>query len=314
MAHDAYALSPISARAAQPAETDYEAICDAFMETSRGRWFLAEYAKRNRNADTRAVLDAVARIETALVARESGVPLVAPALRDEILSALAEARCTILDALDAAQTISDPREVRRAGQMVQGVAWTLRESGADPRICNILDKQAKVIAAGCPRPDAIIDQREAIILGLDALDAQIMRALSPAPEDFAAKQPAEAPPEPEIPEPESQKPTADAEVAPAATTAAPAAPVSHDDATAAISSQDAPPADNDIVMEGTADQILDHAAETPAPTSIPAEPASPPKQVSGPTLGEAILHATPRSDPFALLRKMTPVELVALFT
>src|ERR1700751_3704870 len=63
MADDAFALSPISARAAQPDDADYEAIRDAFMETARGRWFLGEYAKRNRNADTRLVLDQVARIE-----------------------------------------------------------------------------------------------------------------------------------------------------------------------------------------------------------------------------------------------------------
>ena len=67
MADEAFALSPISARAAQPSEADYEAIREAFMETSRGRWFLGEYAKRNRNADTRMVLDAVARIEETLV-------------------------------------------------------------------------------------------------------------------------------------------------------------------------------------------------------------------------------------------------------
>ena len=62
MANDAFALSPISARAALPSEDDYQAISDAFMETSRGRWFLTEYARRNRNADTSMVLEAVARI------------------------------------------------------------------------------------------------------------------------------------------------------------------------------------------------------------------------------------------------------------
>ena len=70
MADEAFALSPISARAAQPSEEDYDAISEAFMETSRGRWFLGEYAKRNRNADTRMVLDAVARIEETLAAPE----------------------------------------------------------------------------------------------------------------------------------------------------------------------------------------------------------------------------------------------------
>ena len=69
MADEAFALSPISARATLPSEEDYAAIAEAFMETSRGRWFLTEYAKRNRNADTRMVLDAVARIEQSLAAQ-----------------------------------------------------------------------------------------------------------------------------------------------------------------------------------------------------------------------------------------------------
>src|ERR1700748_1919651 len=74
MADEAFALSPISARAAMPGEADYDAISAAFMETSRGRWFLSEYAKRNRNADTRMVLDAVSRIEQTLAAQKQPEP------------------------------------------------------------------------------------------------------------------------------------------------------------------------------------------------------------------------------------------------
>jgi hypothetical protein len=42
---------------------DYEAIEAAVMETTRGRWFLAEYARRNRNADTDQILTTLDRIE-----------------------------------------------------------------------------------------------------------------------------------------------------------------------------------------------------------------------------------------------------------
>ena len=94
MADEAFALSPISARAAQPNEEDYAAIYTAFMETSRGRWFLGEYAKRNRNADTRLVLDAVARIEDSLAAQKQ-----AAAEAD-----LTEALAAIRNAVDNAQT------------------------------------------------------------------------------------------------------------------------------------------------------------------------------------------------------------------
>jgi hypothetical protein len=45
---------------------EYTAIEAAVMETERGRWFLREYAKRNRNADTEVVLAALGRIEKAV--------------------------------------------------------------------------------------------------------------------------------------------------------------------------------------------------------------------------------------------------------
>src|SRR5205814_8653732 len=100
MADEAFALSPISARAALPGEEDYAAISEAFMETSRGRWFLTEYAKRNRNADTRMVLDAVARIEQSLVAQKQAVAdnTLADALAT-IRAAVGEAQASVTAAL-----------------------------------------------------------------------------------------------------------------------------------------------------------------------------------------------------------------------
>jgi hypothetical protein len=44
-------------------EEDYEAIEAAVMETARGRWFLMEFARRNRTADTKVLLEAIARLE-----------------------------------------------------------------------------------------------------------------------------------------------------------------------------------------------------------------------------------------------------------
>src|SRR5579864_4656003 len=99
MADEAFALSPISARAAQPSEADYDAIKEAFMETSRGRWFLGEYAKLNRNADTKMVLDAVARIEDTLTAQKK--PERDPLL-DEALTSFRKALAEARDAAEAA--------------------------------------------------------------------------------------------------------------------------------------------------------------------------------------------------------------------
>jgi hypothetical protein len=64
---------------------DFDEIEAAVMETARGRWFLAEYARRNRSADTAAVLEALARLEARLAAGQShtvpqkAVPALVPA-------------------------------------------------------------------------------------------------------------------------------------------------------------------------------------------------------------------------------------------
>src|SRR5258706_4289783 len=150
MADEAFALSPISARASLPSEEDYEAIREAFMETSRGRWFLGEYARRNRNADTRMVLDAVARIEESLAAQrqpapESGLVEALAAIR----RALEEARAAASGALDSLALEENLAPVRKGVRVIREIAWRLREIGADGRICDLIDSQVSVIQAGC---------------------------------------------------------------------------------------------------------------------------------------------------------------------
>src|SRR5260370_31795169 len=53
------ALMPLS-------EADYDLIEAAVMETGRGRWFLAEYARRNRHSDTMTLLGAIDRLGAAI--------------------------------------------------------------------------------------------------------------------------------------------------------------------------------------------------------------------------------------------------------
>ena len=50
----------------------YEALESAVMESARGRWFLAEYARRNRAADTMMLLDALKKLEN--VAADTAKP------------------------------------------------------------------------------------------------------------------------------------------------------------------------------------------------------------------------------------------------
>lgn len=60
------------------ADSDYDSILRAVMETARGRWFLHEYVRRNRNADTGTLLAAIDRIESLLKTREADPEPTAP--------------------------------------------------------------------------------------------------------------------------------------------------------------------------------------------------------------------------------------------
>jgi len=179
MADEAFALSPISARATLPGEEDYAAIAEAFMETSRGRWFLTEYAKRNRNADTSMVLDAVARIEQSLTAQreetleqeanlqrlqqEEGLSAqqaaeavaAAAAAQDRLTEALAAIRNSVeaaeesaVEALDSLALEQRLAPVRKGARVLREIAWRLREIGNDGRICDLIDSQVTVIEKG----------------------------------------------------------------------------------------------------------------------------------------------------------------------
>jgi len=211
MADEAFALSPISARAAQPNEEDYVAIHAAFMETSRGRWFLGEYAKRNRNADTRLVLDAVARIEDSLAAQkqaaaEADLAEVLAAIR----SAVGEAQSSANAGLDGLAFDERLAPIARAVRIIREISWRWRETGADGRICDILDSQVAAIEGSTGRISVAearvaIDQAFATIKariaeyspgdaaearrasGGDAADANVVRFPAPAEELVAAE-------------------------------------------------------------------------------------------------------------------------------
>lgn len=196
MADEAFALSPISARAAQPSEADYDAIQEAFMETSRGRWFLGEYAKRNRNADTRMVLDAVARIEETLAASRKPArdPLLDQAL-ESLRAALTQARETADTAVSDLALEQNLAPVRKGVRIIREISWRWREIGGDSRICDLIDSQIGAMEAATEKMapadlaralSGAFDQIEQKIAAFDASEA----AASPPPD---ATQAAEAP-------------------------------------------------------------------------------------------------------------------------
>jgi hypothetical protein len=106
-------------------EEDYDSIHAAVVETVRGRWFLAEYARRSRVDEVKEMLAAIGRLEKVVTGDRALPPPanVSPHLRllaqraDEIATRLSE------------------------------IADDLRDSGADPYLCDDLDAQVRAIAS-----------------------------------------------------------------------------------------------------------------------------------------------------------------------
>jgi chemotaxis regulatin CheY-phosphate phosphatase CheZ len=159
-------LTPLSQR-------DFEAIEAAVMETDRGRWFLSEYARRNRNADTTLLLDAIAKLERSIPkAASPGAPAAGPPHEFrinlvEMIAAIAETRrqiasmrpqegddsrfCVAADELDAIVSATEQatQRILEAAEQVQECAWSMREAGANDAYCEKFDTLVTRIYTAC---------------------------------------------------------------------------------------------------------------------------------------------------------------------
>ncbi|CAN5186272.1 hypothetical protein BH10PSE10_BH10PSE10_15290 [soil metagenome] len=352
MAHEAFALSPISARAASPTDADFEAIRDAFVETARGRWFLDEYTKRNRNADTAMVLEAVARIERSLTAqKEEQQRLVAvsepppEAASDEPpLNPLPEAMATVKAILTAARdsasaALADPAieealaPSRKCARVIREIAWGLRESGADGRICALLESQVTAINVACDQI-AAGGFRDGVLHAFDQAALDIENIVPSAEEHLA-----------EIVAAAETGVVVDFRPASEAT---PSALIREEIAEANVAFAAPPPeAITETVLSAEEDSVVEFVTVS-AEADVPSEPIMPvhlalvpdepeiieashqpvaeiaPKPIASTpasTLGESLIAngivarpASSRSDPLAAIRRMTQAEKIAFFS
>jgi hypothetical protein len=173
MFEEASALSPAPPAAATGSEADYQALVQLLSMTAKGRWFLSEFAKRNRNAETSKMLDAVARIEQsiAVTPEDPGSQVGLDAVRTWVVAAR--------DAIAAQLSAPDRRDLLANGErgvlIIREVAQSMRAIGNDPRICNILDRQIVAIETAQRATHDI----EPLLDAFDQLVAQI-EALAPA--------------------------------------------------------------------------------------------------------------------------------------
>jgi hypothetical protein len=340
MANEAFALSPISARAASPTDADFEAIREAFLETARGRWFLDEYTRRNRNADTAMVLEAVARIENSLAAQKIDRELAAQndvesqqAIDQPPSSELPEAMAAIKAIVAAAResiaaTLAGPAveealaPSRKCARVIREIAWGLRESGADGRICTLLDSQVDAINAACDQV-TIGGLRDGVLRAFDQAAQQIddiASGTSLKVEPVAAIHAVELNPAPEATQ------SAAVDDALSEVVVAPEAPSLESMTEAALPEEvlSAEPTAAYALADTAPEPVMTpHLEVVPEAKVEPVAEIAPEPVVAVPlsTLGESLIAsgivarpASPRSDPLAPIRRMSQAEKVAFFS
>ncbi len=191
---DARSLTPLS-------ETDYDAIAAAVMETARGRWFMAEFARRNRRADTDQVLAAIGRLQRSLdVPAQAAAPSSGPNLREAI--ALIMDLRTDLERISgvtngpssglAARIETAAGHILGATESIQEAAWSLREAGADEALCDALDRRSTEIYGATAIVEGTAHQIGKIADTIAMLDSSL-RAFAEDAHDTLAFAPEPAP-------------------------------------------------------------------------------------------------------------------------
>ncbi|MGE0210221.1 MAG: hypothetical protein AB7S41_00830 [Parvibaculaceae bacterium] len=119
--------------------TDYEAVEAAVLNTARGRWFLAEHARRNRGADTHTLLEAIRKLENGLDLKSRGpIPPETLAEINEIARSIAIAKVELTEvASEMAGEINSRRVLDALVRLAQ----------AEERLEALVGAQASRIAA-----------------------------------------------------------------------------------------------------------------------------------------------------------------------
>ncbi|MGE0232773.1 MAG: protein phosphatase CheZ [Flavobacteriaceae bacterium] len=156
----------------RPVGEHYDAILEAVKETARGRWFLEEFARRNRATDTDAVMTALSRVEAMLERQDEKADQ--QRIRTDLLdmiAVIARTRAEIAamrpdadgnSSLSAATTELQlivntieraTSDILARAEEIQEVAAKLRAVGAAPALCDALDACATDIFTGCSFQD-----------------------------------------------------------------------------------------------------------------------------------------------------------------
>jgi hypothetical protein len=129
---------------------DYDRIHDAFAQTERGRWFLEEFVRRNGNPEIAMLLQAIERIEAAILAKNTAADASPYRSTLEDMARLLALRAPAsADADGAAGIEAASGAIRKAAEELREIGWSMREQNDDQAVPDRLDSHVAAIAAAC---------------------------------------------------------------------------------------------------------------------------------------------------------------------
>lgn len=178
--------------AAIPEMEEYDTIEQAVMETNRGRWFLSEFARRNRNADTERLLEAIERLSQvqAQGVAQSRLDILRRELQ-EMSASIEQTRHQIAaikpaesgndrimaatEELDAIVTATEraTSDILGATERLQEIGERLREQGADADLCDEIDTHATGIFMACSFQDITGQRTTKVVQVLRYLEQRV---------------------------------------------------------------------------------------------------------------------------------------------
>ena len=277
----------------EPSEADYDEFCATVMASARGRWFLTEYAKRHRTADTEAALAALRRIE-------SNIRGAAPSpqfdrLRDELRAILAIVREGRADLSAADGALSKAQKIMALLDLLESRLTEIVDARRDndPPAMRNPESPRPYLTVVPPPQEPVVEPR-------------------PAPQDAATSllpEIAFTPPAPAAPPPVTQVkplPVVEAKPVPVAPAPKPEPVVTAPQVRAAPAA--APAARPDMFPA----EIF-----APATPGAPIEPTTPAPAIDAqpqPAVTPAAPRAAPKPDVIAEIMALSEEERIAFFT
>lgn len=180
-------------------EVEYEAVEEAIMQNPRGRWFLGEFARRNRATDTGRVLEAIDRLYSAALGVRGDVQLelftrdledmhdaIAETRRDLAAIKPREGLTTRLRAaeydLDAVAAAAEraTSDIVSAVESLQDICEKLRAQEADADLCDEIETHARGIFMASAFQDMTGQRIARLVAAVNYLDHRVKAMLAMA--------------------------------------------------------------------------------------------------------------------------------------